>query len=370
MVAVIGPNGAGKSTLLDALGFIGDCMQLGVEEACEMEGRGGFESLRTKGEEGAISFELYYRQAARSRPISYTLKIELDASGRPVASEERLRQRRKGQSHGKPYDFLKLVSGSGHAWAGETTGSFERKGRESVELKDTGKLGIVTLGNLKEHPRIVAFREFLEGWYLSYFVPDLARRLPSAGSQKHLNRRGDNLANYLQHIHQRHQSRFENVLKSLAKKIPGIQSVGFEISRDRRLLLQFDESGYKDPFYQQSMSDGTLKMLAYLLLLADPEPAPLIGIEEPENGLYHQLLETLAKEMKNASTGGPQMILTTHSPYLADALTPAEVWVLQKNNRGHTSATRAADIEGVTELAAEGIPTGELWYSGHFGWRG
>lgn len=83
-------------------------------------------------------------------------------------------------------------------------------------------------------------------------------------------------------------------------------------------MLEFNDRGYVDPFYALDMSDGTLKMFGYLLLLEDPEPAPLIGIEEPENGLHHQLLEPLAMEMKkySAQPGGPQIILTTHAPYL------------------------------------------------------
>ena len=66
---------------------------------------------------------------------------------------------------------------------------------EIVELQDRRKLGIATLGALKQHPRISAFRQFVEGWYLSCFTPDAARSLPLAGPQKHLNVHGDNLGN-------------------------------------------------------------------------------------------------------------------------------------------------------------------------------
>ncbi len=57
-------------------------------------------------------------------------------------------------------------------------------GAESVELADNRKLGIATLGALKQHPRISAFRQFIEGWYLSYFTPDAARSLPLCRSAK------------------------------------------------------------------------------------------------------------------------------------------------------------------------------------------
>jgi predicted ATPase len=131
----------------------------------------------------------------------------------------------------------------------------------------------------------------------------------------------------------------------------------------------FNETGYIDPFYQQDMPDGTLKMLAYLLLLEDPDPPPLIGIEEPENGLHHQLLEPLALEMKRYTERdrGPQIIITTHSPYFVDALTPMEVWILEKGGDGFSTIMRAADLPAVEELFMEGITLGSLWYSNHFG---
>ena len=68
--------------------------------------------------------------------------------------------------------------------------------------------------------------------------------------------------------------------------------------RTIRLLLRFNDRGFEDPFYAQQMSDGTLKLFAYLLLMEDPNPPPFICIEEPENGLYHKLLEVLAAEFR------------------------------------------------------------------------
>lgn len=367
MVAVIGPNGSGKSTLMDAFGFLGDCLRMGVEEACEQPHRGGFERLRTRGQTGPIEFEVYYREEPNTRPISYTLHIDLK-DGRASVAFERFRQRRKGQKHGWPFPFLEVSHGVGFAWAGQSSSTEEGREKVEVKLEDPTKLGVTTLGNLAEHDRVVGFRQFLEGWYLSYFVPDLARAIPVMGTQKHLNRRGDNLANYLMHIEKQEPSRFQKALQAVAKRIPGIQTITHTRSPDNRLLIQFNERGYQDPFFQQDMSDGTLKMLAYLLLLEDPDPAPLIGIEEPENGLHHQLLQPLAQQMKQAALqGGPQLFVTTHSPLFVDALTPEEVWIIAKENDGFSKVSRAADSPTVPELFQEGIPLGSLWFSNHFG---
>lgn len=388
MTAVIGKNGVGKSTLFDAFGFLADSLKSGVEEACDLRGRGGFEKIRAKGQAGPIQFEIYYKEDGNARPITYELSIDVDSSGRPFVLKERLRQRRKGQSRGWPFSFLILNSGKGVVWKGEQEGLDEGKGNfdlfglmesiktgevkeesketELVELEDKRKLGIATLGSLKQHPRISAFRRFIEGWYLSYFSPDAARSLPLAGPQKHLNIHGDNLGNVVQFMEREHPKRFQSILDRIAEKIPGVDKIDTEKTNDGRVLLRFNDKGFNDPFYAQQMSDGTLKIFAYLLLLEDPTPPAFLCIEEPENGLYHKLLESLAKEFREHATGrkgGSQIFITTHQPYFVDALNPEEVWILEKGSDGYSIIRRANDDPIVRNMVAEGLPLGGLWYS-------
>lgn len=390
MTAVIGKNGVGKSTLFDAFGFLADCLKSGVEEACDARGRGGFKNILSQGQNCPIELEVYYKEDGKARPITYELSIDVDSSGRPYVLKERLRQRRKGQKHGWPFSFLILNSGKGVAWKGvqegrqidETKDDFdllglmeslksgdaeeESKETEVVELEDMRKLGIATLGSLKQHPRISAFRRFIEGWYLSYFTPDAARSLPLAGPQKHLNIHGDNLGNVVQFMEREHPKRFQVILKKIAEKIPGIEKIDTERSNDGRLLLRFNDKGFQDPFYAQQMSDGTLKVFAYLLLLEDPTPPPFLCIEEPENGLYHKLLESLAKEFREHATGrkgGSQVFITTHQPYFVDALEPEEVWILEKEQDGFSTIRRASADIIVKNMVSEGLPLGGLWYS-------
>jgi len=357
----IGPNGCGKSTLMDTFEFIRDCLTMGVEPACDKPHRGGFERLHTRGQQGPIGFEINYR--LDEIPISYQLEIENDKNGNPVVVREALIENNPDKIDKTKAFFLKLEEQKGYVLP------FKTKEKIEVELDDPQRLGIATLGNLAEHPHIIALRQVLESWYLSYFVPDLARGLPIAGAEKHLNRSGDNLANYMQFMQRQYPQRFDEVLQQMSRKIPGIEQIRVKKTEDGRLLLQFNDRGYLDPFYAQDMSDGTLKLFAYLLLLQDPEPHALIGIEEPENGLHHQLLEPLALEIKHVTkqAKGPQIILTTHSPYLIDALQPKDVWIIEKNDQGFSSITCATHIQSINELQAEGIPMGSLWYSNHFG---
>ena len=391
ITTVIGKNGVGKSSLFDAFGFLADCLKLGVEEACDTRGRGGFDRICSQGSGDLIGFTVCYRENPRSHHITYLLGIAKDDSGRPHVLYEILHQQAKEQGSGV---FLFMYEGEGLAWKGNTqgkridgnelTGPIERalfawiskeligdreSEAESIEIQDKRKLSIATLGALKQHPRIASFRQFIEGWYLSYFTPDAAHGLPLAGPQKHLNVHGDNLGNVVQFMEREHPDRFKDVLTQIAEKVPGIDRIDTQRSPDGRLLLRFNDKGFADPFYAQQMSDGTLKIFAYLLMLNDPSPPPFICIEEPENGLYHKLLEVLAAEFRNRATGEkdtPQIFVTTHQPYLVDALKPDEVWILEKGEDGFATISRASDDETVKAMADEGLPLGGLWYSDYF----
>ena len=383
MTAVIGKNGTGKSTIFDAFGFLSDCLKFGVEEACDA--RGGFRNIRSKGQDGSIRFDISYKQTKQAVPITYRLSIDLGDDNRPFVEYEALIQSRENsKEEWSSVCFLLLEQGKGIAWQGEEGELIEqshldlpkltieeevrgiRKGFEFVELNDKRKLGIATLGSLKQHPRISLFRQFIEGWYLSYFTPDAARSLPLAGPQRHLNSRGDNLGNVVQFMEREHSDKFAEILQNIASKIPGIDKISTERSPDNRLLLKFNDRGFQDPFYAQQMSDGTLKVFAYLLLLEDPSPPPFICIEEPENGLYHKLLETLVDEFRTHATGGDgrsQIFVTTHQPYFVDALQPEEVWVLEKQEDGFSTVKRASEDPLIQNLVSQGIPLGGLWYS-------
>ncbi len=383
MTVVIGKNGVGKSTLFDAFGFLSDCLKLGVEEACDAKGRGGFERIVSQGVNEPLTFEIYYRQEHNARPITYEVSFALDEHGRPYVRSERLRQRRKGQDRGKPFSFLILENGRGVVWKGEYEGIQEKTQQllfpdiddlmreesnetETVELADNRKLGIATLGALKQHPRISVFRQFIEGWYLSYFVPDAARGLPLAGPQKHLNIHGDNIGNVVQYMEREQPEQFAKILDSIAKKIPGVDKISTDRTLDNRLVLKFNDKGFVEPFLAQQMSDGTLKVFMYLLLLSDSAPPPFICIEEPENGLYHKLLETLAQQFRAhaiESKSNSQIFITTHQPYLVDAMEPNEVWILEKGEDGFSTVRRASEYPIIRSLVNEGLPLGGLWYS-------
>jgi predicted ATPase len=113
------------------------------------------------------------------------------------------------------------------------------------------------------------------------------------------------------------------------------------------------------------VSDGTIKMLAYLVLLYDPSPHPLLCVEEPENQLYPSLLWDLAEEFRAYARRGGQVFVTTHSPDFLNAAALDEVFWLVKE-KGYTSVHRAADDPQLSAYMAEGDQMGYLWKQGLF----
>lgn len=373
MVAIIGPSGNGKSTLADAFGFIYDCLITDVESACESNNRGGFDKLVSQNSDGSIEFELYYKESSQSRPITYELRIDKDSSGRPYVLEERLRQRRPGNTRGRPLSFLHIRNGKGIAFEGkeggqEDDGSFDGD-KVDVELSDNRKLGIVTLGAMKQYSRIEQFLSFLKSWYLCYFTPDAARQMQTSAPAPYLNRIGSNINNVAQFMFRENPSEFKKILSDIQTKIPSIVKIAPVKLDNGQMVLQFWQQGFDQPFYSQRMSDGTLKLFAYYLLLHEKNPRQLVFVEEPENGLYHQYLSDLASEMRRSVGTGysKQLFVTTHSPFFVNALSPDEVWVLEKAADGFSTIKQASSYDFVKELVEEGVEVGDLWYSKYFG---
>lgn len=373
MVAIIGPSGNGKSALADAFGFISDCLSSDVETACDANNRGGYDQLVSQGSGGPIHFEIYYRETSNSRPITYELTIAKDKTDRPYVKEERLRQRRPGNKNGRPLSFLYLSEGKGYAFEGENGGQDEDGSIEGVKkdvtLADMRKLGIVTLGAIKEYDRIELFLDFLKSWYLCYFTPDAARQIQPAAPTPYLNRTGSNLNNVAQYMFRENPKEFQKILEDIQTKIPNIAEIKPVKLLNGQMVLEFRQNGFDEPFFSQRMSDGTLKLFAYYLLLHEKNPRQLVFVEEPENGLYHQYLANLAIEMrKNVGTGySKQLFITTHSPFFVNALLPEQVWVLEKGEDGFSSIKQASAYEFVKDLVEEGAAMGDLWYSKYFG---
>lgn len=358
MTVLLGPNGSGKSTVFDVFAFLSECFESGLRRAWDRRGRA--KELKTRGSEGPLVIDIKYRERDYS-PITYHLAID-ERKGSPVVSEEWLQWTRGSQ--GRPFRFLDYREGHGSAISGESPDIAAT--RNDIPLKSPDLIAVNALGQFAEHPRVAALRDFITGWYVSYFSVDETRGQPEAGPQERLSRTGDNVANVIQYLAEQHPERLEQIFNVLRSRVPRVERVLAEPMADGRLLLQIKDAPFDHPVLARFASDGTLKMLAYLVLLYDPSPPPFIGIEEPENFLHPRLLRELAAECRKASTRG-QLLVTTHSPFFVDELRSEEVRILYRDADGYTRAVRAADIPGIPEFMKEGGLLGQLWLEGHFG---
>jgi predicted ATPase len=174
------------------------------------------------------------------------------------------------------------------------------------------------------------------------------------------------MANVIQYLGERHPERLDRIFRVLSERVPNLERVESEQMPDGRLLLRLKDRPFEAPVLAQYISDGTLKLLAYLTVLYDPDPAPIVGVEEPENQLHPKLLYPLAEEAREAAERS-QLLVTTHSPYFADALRPQELWALYRDEDGFTRNSRAADIPQLAAMAEAGGLLGDLWMEGYFG---
>lgn len=192
-----------------------------------------------------------------------------------------------------------------------------------------------------------------------------ARPSAEAGYAKHLSVHGENVAQVAQYLYEHHRPRFDSMLKVLRQRVPGVAGVEAEPTEDGRLVLRFQDGSFKDPFIARYVSDGTIKMFAYLVLLYNPKPHPLLAIEEPENQLYPDLLHELVEEFRDYARRGGQVFVSTHCLQVLNATKLEEIYWLVKQ-RGFTTVRRASDSETLRGLVAEGDLPGMLWKQGLF----
>lgn len=358
LTVLLGPNGSGKSTFFDVFAFLSDCFSEGLRSAVDKRGR--FSDLRSRGQSGSIVFEIAYREAIDPRLIRYHLEID-ERNGRPIVAAEWMHWKRG--SYGQPFRFLDYREGQGQVITGEVPEPQEQ--RVDRPLAGPDVLAVSTLGQLAENPRVKSLRDFVTGWHLSYLSASDVRVVPEAGPQEHLSRTGHNLSNVIQYLKENHQEVLEHIFEALRRRIPRLESVDPVPLPSGHLLLNIKDAPFSEGIQARYASDGTLKMLAYLIQLHDPNPPPFLGIEEPENFLHPKLLYELAEEC-NAASARAQMVVTTHSPYFIDALEPIQVWALSRDESGYTKAIRAADMMGINEQMTEGAKLGQLWVEGYF----
>ena len=161
LTVLLGPNGSGKSTVFDVFAFLSECFTEGLRKAWDRRGR--FRELHSRDSAGPIIIEIKYRERPGSYRITYHLEIGEQPKG-PVIQREFLRWKRGHPA--APFHFLDYRYGQGEVITGEEPEP--RDTRIAKPLSGPDVLAVNTLGTLAENPRVIALRDFITGWHLSY----------------------------------------------------------------------------------------------------------------------------------------------------------------------------------------------------------
>ena len=363
---IVGSNGSGKTTLFNVFGFLKDALSTDVNTAFNK--RGGFDEVISRGSEDNIEFEIKFKakNTYKNNPIiTYFLSIA-QKNGKAVVDREILKYRRGAK--GLPWEFLNFSCGKGKAVINEQMlDSTEEKDleREEQTLKSPDILAIKGLAQFEKFPAVIALSELIDNWHVSDIHVNEARNIQQADYAEHLSTLGENLSNVIEYLHNNHKEQLDEIIKVLKQRIPGISNVEAKTIETGQVLLKIQDESFDKPFLVRYISDGTIKMLAYLVLLYDPKPYPLLCVEEPENQLYPHLLAELAEEFRAYANRGEQVFVSTHSPDFLNAINVEEVFLLVKE-RGYTTINRASENKQIVAYMNDGDQMGYLWKQGFF----
>lgn len=364
----VGKNGTGKSTLFKVFSFLKKCIDGDVRQALAKEGGlRGFKEVITRGTSPSdeICIELKFRMEITGirRLVTYILNIG-QKSNKPVVNREILRYKR-GES-GAPFHFIDFKHGKGEAVNNEEDFNKPDKDltRESQTISEHA-LAISSLGQLERFKAAKAFRDLIANWHISDFHIGDARGKKMQESGVHLSSSGDNLPSVAYRLREEESEVFARILEKMQKRVPGIKNIEAKVGDDGGLLMRYSDGAFSDPFLDHNVSDGTIKMFAYMVLLHDPMPHKILCVEEPENQLYPELMTLLAEEFQSYADRGGQVFISTHSPDFLNPIELESLFLIEKRD-GVSRILRVADDPLVREQMEAGFKAGQLWNEGLF----
>jgi predicted ATPase len=360
----VGRNGTGKTTLFRVFAFLKTCLEKNIRIALQMEGgRNGLREVLSRGHETEdLEIEIQFRLdiAGKNRLVTYHLEISETPDNTPYVKREILRYKRS--SYGSPYHFIDFSNGQGYAINNEE--DFDKPdselSKEEQKVDSPETLAIKGLGQFERFKAATAFRQLIENWHISDFHIDRARGDKEEVDAQHLSSSGDNLPSVARYLYEKHPAIFASIVERMRARVPGVEEISVVVTDYGQLLMRYRDGAFKDPFLDKNVSDGTIKMFAYLVLLADPRPHPILCVEEPENQLYPELMGVLAEEFQQYAEKGGQVFVSTHSPDFLNAVPLESIYWLEKEN-GETKVHRACEVPLLVRLVNEGDLPGYLW---------
>jgi predicted ATPase len=362
----IGPNGAGKSNLIEVLALMRSTpIPPQTTSNADVRGvlrrGGGANEWVWKGAKGrAASVELVVNNPKGRQPLRHLFAFRGDKQGFWL-HDERVENEKPYEDQTGAYFYYHFQDGNPVV---NTAGQPKRK-----LARETVKLDFSILAQRRDpelYPEITYLADTYEKWriYREWaFGRNTVFREPQKADMRNDRLEEDfcNLGLFLSRLRKTPKAK-NTIVEGLRDLYEGLTD--FEpIVEGGSVQVFFTEGDFSIPATR--LSDGTLRYLCLLAILCDPEPPPLICIEEPELGLHPDMMPKLADLLVEASQR-TQIIVTTHSDILVDAMTerPEAVVVCEKHE-GKTEMRRLKREELSTWL--EKYRLGELWTKGQLG---
>ena len=354
---MIGANGTGKTSVLDVLSLLASSAQGRLSSS--LSELSGLPNILTydKAEELGLGITM---EVAGREPLEYRLRLRSQGHSHFIR-EEVLSQSQKKY----PTPFLHLHSSE-----------------RSVKYYDPEKKHLLPPTwehnaletSLSQVPKMFQepedFRRRLASstfYHVLNVDPRAPVRLPQAMGPADLpGRNGEDLVSCLFYLREADRNRFEAIEDSLRAAFPRFDRLDFPPVAAGTLALAWRERGFSKPLYMHQLSEGTLRFLWLTTLLQSPGLTALTLLDEPEVSLHPELLSLLADQLREASQRR-QIIVATHSDTLIRFLKPEEVVVLDSNDEGMTTLTRADELDLDDWLKDYSLD--ELWRNGRMGAR-
>ena len=314
LAVFVGENGAGKSNLLDAVRFVADSLDVGLDHA--LRGRGGIEAVRRRTSGHPTHFEIGL--SVRSEAVDGRFRFEVGArSGKDhVVTSEQAVVRRLG---GDVFDSVVRYS--------VRAGEVEEAPEGALSRADPRELYV---RNLTAIPEFAALVDALKSTSILHPAPSVLKEFAAPDARAWLASDGANLPSIVKRLSSEHPTAHAKLVAYLAAVVPGVADVRHVPAANRETLryrLQMDNR--QDwPFFASSMSDGTLRATALLAALFQPG-LEVVGIEEPEISLHPKATHALAEAITEAAEH-KQVLVTTHSlEFVAHpGIEPANVYLV------------------------------------------
>ncbi|WP_245789160.1 AAA family ATPase [Streptosporangium canum] len=369
---LVGPNGAGKTNVLRVFDFLADVVRSDLRPA--LDRRGGFDRLVFRGgadvERGiSISLTGMWSGAVDKKSDKYELLLW----GKSL-------NRLENFSLGSPWGARRKITlniGAVASQESETErwiiGHELLPGQEKVKINPSSS-GLSVLPRLSEEfgsREVAALADFLATFRV--FDVDVSRAtLPSRvldSGHATIDADASNLAGFLMTLRDTDEDAWGRFQADAVEALPQLEALDFEhpSGAAHTVVVTLRERGLRDSTPLLDASYGTIRLLGLLAMLYDPNPPALTCVEEIDHGLHPQALELLVERIREASER-TQFIIATHSPALADRLRPEELVVCERGEDGSSliPAIPTARVEEIVR-ASEGLPLGELWFSGALG---